>query len=299
MQPGWIEGAGRVAPALTARPERAPGPAGGWGGLDAAARVLALVADPQRPLADRLRLRAVLGRHLDGVFRTRVAPPPPTTGDPDLTPPVPVTSRLLRRLVTDHDVLVHESLVPALRAAGTGFVGVDDLTRAEGAAVRRLLRHHVHPLLTPMAVDGGRPFPALACGSLTVVARVREQPGAAPRLGFVGVPAALPRVVRLGSGRVLAAETLVAALLPDLFAGTSVVEHACLRVTRSTGRGGDGRPAPVTRVELERSASDWTVHALSRRLGVSGEQVYPVRSSLSMGDALSEALPDQGGEDVR
>ncbi len=278
-----------VRSARTARQKR---PAPPFAGFDDAARVLAMAADPRRPLADRVRLRAVLVRHLDGVFRTRVVPAvPPEPGA--APPPVPVASRVLHDLVADDDGLVHDHLVPALRAAGVAFVDRADLTRAEAAVVRRLLRNRVHPLLTPMAVDGSRPFPALPCGSLTVAAQVLEQPGAAPRLGCVGLPPSLPRVVPLGRGRLITTESLVAALLPELFAGTRVVEYACLRVTRAAGRTADGRPAAVTRVEIERSAGAETVDALARQLGTTAEQIYPVRSSLAMGDALSAAVPDE------
>lgn len=314
MQPAWTRTAGpapaaavpaagrlthpapRPATRPAARPARGrPLPAGGnWVGLDAAARVLALAADPQRPVTDRLRLHAVLGRHLDGVFRTLVAPAVAPGTDPALPPPVPVTSRLLHRIDAERDALVHHGLVPALAGAGVTFVGWDELTRAEAVAVRRLLRRRVHPLLTPMAVDAGHPFPVLACGSLTVVARVQERPGDATRLGCVGVPPSLPRTVRLGGGRVVTAETLVAALLPELFVGTRVVEHSCLRVTRAARRapGSARAPAPVTRAELDAAAGSDTEAELMRHLGIGPEQLYRVRSSLAMGDALSGLVPD-------
>jgi polyphosphate kinase len=98
----------------------------------------------------------------------------------------------------------------------------------------------VYPVLTPLAIDPGHPFPHVHNKSLNVALLVESADSGRQLFAVVQVPAVLDRVVVLprdGGGervRFVLLEELVAAHLGDLFGGFRVVAHTFFRVTRNT-----------------------------------------------------------------
>ena len=95
--------------------------------------------------------------------------------------------------------LWRDELKPALRKAGIAILALQDLNPKQEAAAADYFHRIVYPVLTPLAVDPGRPFPAyfkfkFECGGDCDKRRrrgavcTRESAGLTPQL--VPVPAA-------------------------------------------------------------------------------------------------------------
>ncbi len=119
---------------------------------------------------------------------------------------------------------------------------LDDLTEAERRHVDTLFRASIAPVLTPLAIDPGHPFPHVHNKSLNIALVVKRRNGGQKpgrHFAVVQVPALLDRVVIVsthGEGRVrfVLLEDIIARHLGELFGGLRVVSHTVFRVTRNT-----------------------------------------------------------------
>jgi polyphosphate kinase len=112
------------------------------------------------------------------------------------------------------------------------------LGEAPRAEADRYFQQIVFPVLTPLAVDPGRPFPHISNMSLNLALVIRDASGT-ERFARVKLPATLPRFLELHSGpgadggRVfLMLEQLVAANVGSLFPGMQIIQSHPFRVTR-------------------------------------------------------------------
>src|SRR6185312_4464421 len=143
--------------------------------------------------------------------------------------------------VADQYQLLHQELMPQLRESGVEWVRLEELSPTERAFVDRFFNTSVYPVLTPLAIDPGHPFPHVHNKSLNIALLVeRKQASQLQELfAVVQVPAVLDRVVVLpGSApdrlRFVLLEDIIAANLGRLFGGFRVLGHTVFRVTRNT-----------------------------------------------------------------
>jgi len=150
--------------------------------------------------------------------------------------------RRARELVAEQYRILNDEVLPGLAAGGVERVRLDDLTEAERRHVDTLFRASIAPVLTPLAIDPGHPFPHVHNKSLNIALVIeRRNGGPKPRRHFavVQVPAVLDRVVIVsthGEGRVrfVLLEDIIARHLGELFGGLRVVSHTVFRVARNT-----------------------------------------------------------------
>ena len=111
---------------------------------------------------------------------------------------------------------------------------VASVTDSERGELAATFHGTIFPVLTPLAVGPGRPFPYISNLSLSLGVMLRDPETGQRRLARVKVPEVLPRFLRIGSrgDRFVTLEDLIAAHLDSLFPGMEVEEHAAFRVTR-------------------------------------------------------------------
>jgi polyphosphate kinase len=280
------------------------------------ARVLALADDERTPLLERLRFAAIFSSNLDEFCMVRVAElleavrdspnRPRTAGD---LLPSEVLDRVgtrMRELVERHSAVV-AGLLEQLAEAGVEVLPVSAVAASERGELAAMFHGTIFPVLTPLAVGPGRPFPYISNLSLSLGVMLRDPETGQRRLARVKVPEVLPRFLRVGSrgDRFVTLEDLIAAHLDSLFPGMEVEEHAAFRVTRDADfeieEAADDllsaverelrrrRFGEVARVELESAMSAGMRHQLLAHLHADDAYVVAVDGLLDGADLVELA----------
>ena len=210
--------------------------------LDFNERVLDLAAEPGLPLLERVKFIAISSGNLDEFFQVRIAAlkDQVAVGVEDRTPDgrtpleqLEAIGERVRAFVDRQERIFTEDLVPALRDNDICIVRWSELDPAERSRMATYYADRVYPVLTPLAVDPGHPFPYISNLALSLAATVADPSTAERRFVRLKIPKTFPRFVPLGDGRFLPAEELIAANLSTLFTGMVVEEWATFRVTRN------------------------------------------------------------------
>jgi polyphosphate kinase len=211
--------------------------------LEFNARVLELAEDDSVPLLERAKFCAILSSNLDEFFMVRVAglhdqieAGIETPLQDGRTPRATLDE--IRRVVREHlerqSRCLELSLRPALAEHGIRIVKVDEVDEAERRALDERFRRQIFPVLTPLAVGLGRPFPYISNLSLSLGVLVRDPVTNVETFARVKVPKEmLPRFVPTGDGYTFVPlEDLIAKHLDTLFPGMEIVDYDVFRVTR-------------------------------------------------------------------
>ncbi|HEY5098079.1 MAG TPA: polyphosphate kinase 1, partial [Acidimicrobiales bacterium] len=211
--------------------------------LDFAARLLDLVADDRLPLLERVKFLGIFAEGLDEFFQVRVAGLEDQvaaglrTRSPDGMSPREQLAAITERateLVARHSQYFSDQVGPALTAAGVVLSDWHTLDEADRAHLGEAFARGIFPILTPLAVGQGHPFPYISNLSLNLVVLVADPITGEERMARVKVPSLLPRLVPLPDGRrFVLVEQVVAAHLEHLFPSMRIVEHQAFRVTRN------------------------------------------------------------------
>jgi polyphosphate kinase len=204
-------------------------------------RVLQLAEQKDIPLLERLAFSAIFSSNFDEFVMIRVAglhdlidAGIDKRGADGLTPDETVDHIRTRAVdqIDRQSRLLREQLLPQLGEAGVAICTVDQLTESQRAELSKIFESQIFPVLTPLAVGPGRPFPYISNLSLSLAVLLRDRQLETTTFARVKVPKEiLPRFVALGDVLV-PLEDVIADNLELLFPGTEVVSHAPFRVTR-------------------------------------------------------------------
>lgn len=214
-------------------------------------RVLEEARDLTHPLLERLKFLAIFSSNLDEFFEVRVSGlkeqlnagiEPQDYGADGLDPgeQLALVERKVHELVSEQYRVLREELFPGLMQAGIERVRYGELTEDERAGVDAFFAQNVYPVLTPLAIDPGHPFPHVHNKSLNIALLIeRTVDGDVQQLfAVVQVPSVLDRVVMLPRHadrvRFLLLEDVIGAHLRELFGGFHVIDRTVFRVTRDT-----------------------------------------------------------------
>src|SRR5581483_4747230 len=210
--------------------------------LDFNARVLALAEDPRVPLLERLKFLALFSANLDEFFMVRVAGlagraaaglgAAAAGGLEPLAQLAAIRARVLA-LVADQSAIFTE-LLPALAEAGIRLGGPEGVEPVHRKELHRRFEEQLFPVLTPLAVDPGHPFPYISNLSLNLAVMVRDGRDGQRRFARVKVPPLLARFQVTEDGtRLYPLEQLIGDCLPMLFPGMEIESWHPFRVTRN------------------------------------------------------------------
>jgi polyphosphate kinase len=174
-------------------------------------RVLEEAQDPQVPLLERLKFLAIFTSNLDEFFMVRVgglqqkvqAGISRGSGGDRMTPhdQLERISATVRELVAEQYRCLTRDVLPALAEKGIVVRGRNDLTAENRKQLRTVFGDQIFPVLTPLAIDPGHPFPHLLNKSLNLAVLLRRPGDPDPLYAVVQVPAVLPRFVQLSAVR--------------------------------------------------------------------------------------------------
>ena len=278
--------------------------------LEFHARVLELATDESLPLLERVNYCWIFSSNLDEFFQVRVAgllgqaESGITVRSADGLTPHQALARIRERVLELSALqsrLWKKELRPALAAEGITAGGIEDLDPKELAQLERRFHREIYPVLTPLAVGPGQPFPYISGLSLSLAIFAEDPDSAEARFARVKIPEGLPRFFELGDrGLYVPLEQIIAHFLPALFPGVEILERAVFRVTRDADfevsddaadlleavesqlrrrRFGD-----VVRVEVSSSASSEMVARLQSGLEADETQIYRVDGLLDISE---------------
>jgi polyphosphate kinase len=210
--------------------------------------------DPTVPLFERVKFVSIVSANLDEFFMIRVAGLQQQqdsgvveTGPDGLTPAEQlrqIRERVARQVAAQEQVLLDE-LVPRLRDAGVVLARVADLEDEARGAIEERFRREIFPMLTPLAVDPGHPFPLIKNRSLNLAIHLlpeRSLGEATPLTALVQVPPLLPRFLEIpttessphaGAYRVVLIEDVIRTHVGSLFPQMWILECVPFRVLRN------------------------------------------------------------------
>jgi polyphosphate kinase len=278
--------------------------------LDYDARLLELARDETQPLLERVFFLKVSAEMLDEFFMVRVAALTRQTAAgvsrrlPDGRTPQQTLDAARERVLevyAGQAKLWTEELCPALAQERIVVSSVEELEPDELSELDDRFQREIFPVLTPLAVGPGQPFPYISALSTSLGLFVADPETGEERFARVKVPEGLPRFFPVGRrGRFIPLEQVLSHYLPELFPGMEILERSLFRVTRD----GDlevadeaddlleavelqlrqARFGEVTRLEVSGSMSQAMLEQLQQGLRVADELVYPLTGMLDLAD---------------
>jgi polyphosphate kinase len=291
--------------------------------LDFNDRVLQLAEDETLPLMERVKFLAIFVTNLDEFFMVRVAGVHDQLDaridarGPDGLSPSQVLAGIAER-VTEldrrHARQYAEVVRPELAEHGIRIISCEEST-APPELIERHFREQIFPVLTPLAIGPGRPFPYISNLSLSLIVRLHDPDLDHEVFARVKVPKeVLPRFVEIGPDTLIPLEQVIARHLSALFPGLDIITYDMFRVTRDadfevSDEADDllqavedelrrRRFGEVVRLEVGADMDPALRARLIDWLDVDEVQVYDVEGMLDLGDLWQIAGLD-GHADIR
>lgn len=214
-------------------------------------RVLHQARDPVTPLLERLRFLCISSTNLDEFFEIRAAhlqeqvvlgsvhAGPDNTSPQDLLRHISIEAH---RLVDEQYRVLNEELIPELEREQIHFLRRSEWTPAQVEWVRSYFENELLPVITPIGLDPGHPFPRILNKSLNFLVTLQGNDAFGRRGGIaiVQAPRALPRVIQVpreftaGPHDFVFLTSIIHAHVGDLFPGMEVTGSYQFRVTRNS-----------------------------------------------------------------
>jgi polyphosphate kinase len=212
-------------------------------------RVLEEAQDSTVPLLERVKFLAIFSSNLDEFFMVRMAGLKRQLHAGDLTAgpdgmnaaeTIAAVSATVHELAALQHRVFLEEIQPLLAAEGVLILRPKEISEAQHQFLEEYFRRTLLPVLTPLAVDPGHPFPYLGNRSLCVLASIRRlapSPLPTTSLAVVHIPSqVVPRFVALpdqpGKHSFMLLEDVIRLHLPRLYHGYEILSSHAIRVTR-------------------------------------------------------------------
>ena len=222
-------------------------------------RVLEEAQDPAVPLLERLKFLSIFSSNLDEFFMVRVAAlkrrvrDGEQTATPDGLTPLQTMSAVSARvheLVEEQHRSFLQEIQPLLAREGILLLRPKEITEAQQRFLEDYFQRTLLPVVTPLAVDPGHPFPYIGNRSLCLVASIRPAtPSVFPysQLSVIHIPSqALPRFIALpdpeGKHVFMLLEDVIRLHLPTIYNGYEILSSHAIRVTRDADLPAPARP---------------------------------------------------------
>ena len=292
--------------------------------VDFNARVLELAEDERTPLLERAKFLAIYTSNLDEFVMVRVA------GLHDqvdagvearkadgltASDTIDRIRQKLQALNERHSITWEESVRPALADHGIRLITCESCDSKELDKVDEIFQRQIFPVLTPLGVGPGRPFPYISNLSLSLAVSLRDPTDGSEGFARVKVPKeVLPRFIPIANGTFVPLEAVIARNLHELFPGMEIVAHDYFRVTRDadftvSDEADDlvravehelrrRRFGEVVRLEVGDTMEPELRERLLEWLGVEERQVYDVQGMLDLSD-LWDVHALEGHQELR
>ncbi len=297
-------------------------------------RVLHEAMDERTPLLERLKFMGIFSSNLDEFFMVRIAAikqqieakvsqltPDGKTSSEQLA----LASERVQQLVTKQHQHFETILRPATIEQGIYLLDYYDLNQEQCNYLQTYFEEQIFPVLTPLAVDPGHPFPYISNLSLNLAVVIKHPDTGEELFARVKVPKVLPRFIVLPTNLQfidstnplqsqperaqiwtgIPLEQLIAHNLESLFPGMNIQDCYTFRVTRNAdisvaedeaddlllaiehGLRKRRKGGSVVRIEVDTAMPTQIRKMLQEELEVNASDIYEVNGMLGLGDVMS------------
>jgi len=285
--------------------------------LEFNARVLAQVSDERVPLLERLRFLCIFDTNMDEFFEVRVAGlkaqirAGAVQGGRDQMTPKQMMERISQRaveLVGEQYRLFNEVILPLLANEGITFLPRDDWNAVQSSWLTRYFREEVLPVLSPMGLDPGHPFPRILNKSLNFIVALNGRDAFGRNIAYavVQAPRALPRLIEFPKDggdpdncSTVFLSSIIHAHIDELFPGMTVEGCYQFQVTRNSdlfvdeeevddllqameGELPGRRYGDAVRLEVSDDCPNWLVRYLLEQFELQDEDLYRVNGPVNL-----------------
>ena len=285
-------------------------------------RVLHEALDDRTLLLDALKFLAIFSRNLDEYFMVRVAAikqqieAQVAVKSPDGRTPsqqLQLIHRTLRPMVQQQHRFFNRTLRSRMAENGIYLLPYRQLNQAQRRYLTHYFEDHLFPVLTPLAVDPGHPFPYISNLSLNLAVVVNDSHSHTTHVARVKVPRVLPRFIALpeelwSSRRQpchwcgVPLEQVITHHIAALFPGMTIQAQALFRITRDADLALEEDETEdlmlaieqelrkrrlggsAVRLEIQRRTPPELRAMIMQELGLAAVDVYAVDGLLGLGD---------------
>ena len=302
--------------------------------LEFNSRVLHEAMDERTPLLERLKFMGIFSSNLDEFFMVRIAAiaqqieAKVSQLTPDGRTPteqLAVASARVQQLITQQHHHFETVLRPAMIQQGICLLDYFDLNQEQCNYLQSYFEEQIFPVLTPLAVDPGHPFPYISNLSLNLAVSIVHPDTGEELFARVKVPQVLPRFISLPTELQVVDRThplqanrdraqiwtgipleqLIAHNLESLFPGMNIQDCFTFRVTRNAdisvaedeaddllqaiehGLRKRRKGGSTVRVEVDSAMPSQIRRMLQEELEVTEQDIYEVNGMLGLGDLMS------------
>lgn len=282
----------------------------GW--LNFNLRVLHEAQDKKNPLLERVRFLAIASSNLDEFFMKRVGglkrqiayglSPKSSDG---LSPrkQLLLISKALEPMLIQKNLLL-DQLKIELADKGCQLVSYKQLKPNEKKTIRQYFKEQIFPILTPLSVDSGHPFPFISNLSISLgVSLLAPQASKDEKIfARVKIPKLVDQWIQLeDSQRFIHVNEVVKEFVGELFPSMKVIGTTFFKVTRNadSDREDDDtedllatieeelrqrRFAEIVRVEFSDCTDTWLKSFLIKELEIKDEDIFDLVTSFDLTD---------------
>ncbi len=282
-------------------------------------RVLEEAQDPLTPSLERLKFASIFSSNLDEYFMVRVGglfrvlEANVDEVDPSgrtIRQQLDEIAEKVRGLVAEQYRCITGEVLPRLEKAGIFIHRLDELDKKESKRLDEYFEVQVFPILTPLAVDAGHPFPFLGNLRLNLMVVFKEAAGikVPQAYAFVEVPSILPRLISVNAEmpghHFILLEELIRQHIHMLFPGIEIKNIISFRITRNhdyelhedevldllksvEAELKDRSNKIAVRLEIEPGAPKRAVNLIARQLGIEERFVFEICGPINIRDFLS------------
>lgn len=281
----------------------------GW--LNFNRRVLFEAEDSRTPLLERLKFLGISNSNLDEFFMKRVGglkrqvafgiSPKSSDGKTPIQQLAEIRQQV-QQMIKSQDHCYAKLLKPALKEKNIYLLKWNELSSAEKETAQKFYMKNVFPVLTPLSVDPGHPFPFISNLSTSLGVTLKAPNSDEKMFARVKVPQVLAPWVRVDTGnkleyRFVSLVDVIKENLKDLFPSMQVLEVMPFRLTRNADITRDEedaedllemieeelrlrRFAEVVRLEHGPNPDPWMLKFLMEELELTDEDIYEVQEEL-------------------
>ncbi len=277
-------------------------------------RVLSEAEDNRNPLLERLRFLSISSSNMDEFFMKRVGGlkrqvvygiSPKSADGRTPAQQLAAIRQVVLPTIQEQDRCFEKTLKPALAENGIFLLKWAELTTKEKEVVKKYYQKNVFPVLTPLSVDPGHPFPFISNLSISLGVTLKHPERDEKLFARVKIPKVLPQWIRANPDattfRFVSLVEVIRENLGDLFPSMQLISAMAFRLTRNADAEHDQedtedllemieeelrqrRFAEVVRLEHGPNPDPWMIQFLTEELELSEEYIYELRGELDYTD---------------